>query len=320
MRPESQWTEADIDELLKEQRPEDLTLEYKRTEALDKAKKDEIAKDVSAMANSAGGVLIYGIDENKPNGPIRFDGGVDPQKITIEWLEQVIDSNIKRRIEGLRIYKIPMPLKGTGNVIYVVSVPQSNRTPHMAAYRYYKRLGTTTALMEEYEVRDVARRSESPDIDLYLEVRATDDPSILTLMPWVTNSSPEPAFYATFRLYFGACATYVSGQQIRITAVSEWSNQPRIELLWEEADLRLFEVYHLFWGAPDRKPILEGERIKAGSFEIKSPMVTTIARDRLRCPIGCEIRSPKMPTKIYGCILDTVNPEVQPRRFQLRHQ
>src|ERR1017187_10745666 len=110
------WTETDIKELIREQRPEDLSLDYKRSESLDKSKKDEIAKDVSAMANSAGGVLVYGLDEQKKtNGPVVFDGGVDAQKFTIEWLEQVIDSNIQRRIDGVRVNKVPMA--GTNNVV-----------------------------------------------------------------------------------------------------------------------------------------------------------------------------------------------------------
>ena len=33
MNPAWEWTESDIDALLKEQRPEDLALDYKRSEA-----------------------------------------------------------------------------------------------------------------------------------------------------------------------------------------------------------------------------------------------------------------------------------------------
>jgi hypothetical protein len=311
------WTETDIKELIREQRPEDLSLDYKRSESLDKSKKDEIAKDVSAMANSAGGVLLYGLDEQKKtNGPVVFDGGVDAQKFTIEWLEQVIDSNIQRRIDGVRVNKVPMA--GTNNVVYVVSVPQSDRAPHMAAHRYYKRLGTTTAHMEEYEVRDVARRMESPDLDVRLEVRPSSDPSSLVLIPWVTNASPEPAFYATFRLYFASCISETTGQALQWKPTSEWSREGVVTLLWEESEERKFDTYHLFWGTPERKPLLEGEQMKAGGFEITVPMFAPHVRDQMRCVIGCEIRSPKMPTKIYALILDTVEPQIFPRRMQLR--
>jgi len=311
------WTEADITELIREQRPEDLSLDYKRSESLDKSKKDEIAKDVAAMANSAGGVLVYGLDEQKKtNGPVVFDGGVDAQKFTTEWLEQVIDSNIQRRIDSVRINKIAMA--GTNNVIYVVSVPQSNRAPHMAAHRYYKRLGTTTAYMEEYEVRDVARRMESPDLDVSMEVRVSDTPSSLVLIPWVTNASPEPAFYAIFRLYFASCISSTHAEPLQWKPTSDWSREGVSTLLWEESELRKFDTYHLFWGTPERKPLLEGERMKAASFELTAPMLTPRARDPMRCVIGCEIRAPKMSTKIYALTLDTVEPEIFPRRMQLR--
>ena len=45
---------------------ESLNLEYKSAKALDRTAKatSEISKDVSAMANSHGGVIIYGISEN----------------------------------------------------------------------------------------------------------------------------------------------------------------------------------------------------------------------------------------------------------------
>src|SRR5580704_16950012 len=101
------------------------------------------------MANSAGGVIIYGIDEQKKTkGPIQFDPCIDPNEISPEWLEQVIDSGIQRRIDGIKIN--PVRIASGGKPVYVVCVPQSNRAPHMASdHRYYKRLGTTTAPMEE---------------------------------------------------------------------------------------------------------------------------------------------------------------------------
>jgi len=69
-------------------------------------------------------------------------------------------------------------------------------------HRYHKRLGTTTTQMEEYEVRDVGRRLESPDLHLDLRVRELF-PSTSTVMldPRIGNLSPEPALYATCRLY-----------------------------------------------------------------------------------------------------------------------
>jgi len=67
MREPWEWEEQDIQALIHEQRRENFQLEYKRSDSLAKTdpRKTEISKDVSAMANSAGGIIVYGIDEQK---------------------------------------------------------------------------------------------------------------------------------------------------------------------------------------------------------------------------------------------------------------
>lgn len=81
----------------------------------------------------------------------------------------MINSNIQRKIDGIRIN--PVGLK-TGKCIYVVSIPQSLRAPHMAKdNKYYKRFNFQSVPMEDYEVRDVARRQEGPDLRLNFELR-----------------------------------------------------------------------------------------------------------------------------------------------------
>ena len=62
-----EWNEAALQQYINDEIEESLTLDYKAADSLDKAdkKKTEITKDVSAMANSAGGIIIYGISEHK---------------------------------------------------------------------------------------------------------------------------------------------------------------------------------------------------------------------------------------------------------------
>lgn len=93
-------TIADIDKLIADEIQEDLHLDYKQSPALDPNKKNEIAKDVSAFANSDGGLLIYGIVESN-NLPVSKDGGVDHTKFSRERLEQIISANITPRIDGI---------------------------------------------------------------------------------------------------------------------------------------------------------------------------------------------------------------------------
>jgi hypothetical protein len=294
MTEPGQWEETDIQALIHEQREEDLRLEYKKSDALSKTegKKTEISKDVSAMANSAGGVIIYGIDEQtKSNGPIQLDGGIDPDEISTEWLEQVIDSRIQRRIDGINVR--PLKMVRTGRFVYVVWVPQSNRAPHMAYdHRYYKRLGTTTACMEEYEVRDVGRRSESPD--LYLDLRVTDSaaPQSVRLEPRIGNRSAEPVLYATSRLYIE------QGLHVQPYTGSHWSRLDDVELLWNNRERTAFQVLRCPWSVPENHPILEGEQYPMDSVQVNVGFDVTHAPEVRRYNIGWELRAPKtIPTR-----------------------
>ncbi len=132
---------------------ESIYLEFKNGSALRKndSGKQEIAKDVSAFANSEGGVLIYGIEESNhiASKISPFDGN----EFTKEWLEQVINNNNKRRIEGVIID--PIRIDDVSKSIYVVRIPKSPLRPHQTtAYRYYKRYKFSVIDMEEHEIRE----------------------------------------------------------------------------------------------------------------------------------------------------------------------
>lgn len=130
----------------------------------DDKKKAEIAKDVSAFANSDGGIILYGIEEqeHKAHALSYIDGNT----YTKEWLEQVIQDNIQRRIEGLKIF----PIRDNGDItksIYIVKIPRSSNTPHMSADKcYYKRNNFRSVKMEEYEVRDLFYRESTPNLKI----------------------------------------------------------------------------------------------------------------------------------------------------------
>jgi len=106
MFPPSEWTERDLRDLIEDQVSESLTMDYKASSALQRAdgKKAELSKDVSAFANSAGGLLVYGVVENG-HVPTHLDDGFDPNEISKEWIEHVLNSRISRQIDGLKIHR-----------------------------------------------------------------------------------------------------------------------------------------------------------------------------------------------------------------------
>ncbi|WP_164936803.1 AlbA family DNA-binding domain-containing protein [Bradyrhizobium vignae] len=162
MRDAKDWDEAYLLELIAVGEQESLTLDYKASADLakDNSKRNAVSKDVSAFANSAGGFIVYGILENK-HVPTSIDVGVGRNILTKEWLESIIKSVIQPVVDAVAIKSIDIQGRGDDKVVYVVQIPQStSRAPHQAFdHRYYKRFNFESAPMEDYEVRDLMRRS-----------------------------------------------------------------------------------------------------------------------------------------------------------------
>ncbi|KAA3437123.1 AlbA family DNA-binding domain-containing protein [Rufibacter hautae] len=156
---------SDLEELIKNEVEENLNLDYKSSRSLDKTdqKKTEIAKDISAFANSNGGIIIYGIEEEN-HKPVSFSF-VDGKIITKEWLENVIDGNIHQRISGIKIF----PIRQDGDLsktVYLVKIPISTDAPHMSVdNKYYRRYNFKSVPMEEYEVRLLYRRESLSEME-----------------------------------------------------------------------------------------------------------------------------------------------------------
>jgi len=163
-----EWSLQDIKLIVHNNVLENKELEFKACGGLQDEHKDEISKDVSSFANSAGGVIIYGIKEMEEDKTLRLelDEGFDiNDRINKEWLENVIYSRISPKIDGIFINPIEI---NNGKVIYVVVIPQST-TAHMAGnYRYYKRRNFKSEPMEDYEVRDVMNRQNRPNLQIRL--------------------------------------------------------------------------------------------------------------------------------------------------------
>jgi hypothetical protein len=197
-------TKEDLQRLVDEEIQESLTLDYKASPSLarDDKPRDELCKDVSAFANSADGQIIYGIVE-KDRKPVKVDDGSD---LSREWIEQVIDSRVEPRLDGLVITPVPV---GSGRHAYVLTIPQaSGRAPHQAPdKKYYKRQNFQSVPMEDYEIRDALRRATTPELYVELSfatgetanvefVHQSDRSKPITLSVIVRNRSSQPAHYA----------------------------------------------------------------------------------------------------------------------------
>jgi hypothetical protein len=156
--------EGDLNRLILDEVEEDIHLDYKGADAIAKTngKRNEISKDVSAFANSDGGIIVYGVREHdvyeKRHLPERIDT-INRVEFSKEWLEQVINSKIRPRIMDLIITPIDIPSVKNG-VVYIVKIPKSHM-PHQAAdNRYYRRFNFESVPMDDYEISDIRNRKQ----------------------------------------------------------------------------------------------------------------------------------------------------------------
>lgn len=132
----------DLSNLIMNNIRESEILEYKSANKkfTDKNKND-IPKDVSAMANSSGGTIIYGIktDSKDKSNPIEIEG---TDITNYETFDRVVNSQIKKEIKGIK-------KKMVGNCI-IVYIPKSYETPHQSLVdkKYYRRSLTESIPME----------------------------------------------------------------------------------------------------------------------------------------------------------------------------
>jgi hypothetical protein len=167
-----EWNQKTIEQHIHDKIEENQTLEYKSAKSLGKGsrEKNEITKDISSMANSAGGVIMYGVAEGseKKNRhlPMRLDP-VDRIEISREWLVQIVN-NVRPKIDGVKVQPVPVNADGT-SVIFVVTVPKSTTAHQATDYRYYRRYNVEVRSMTDDEIRDVMARSKHPRIEIEFE-------------------------------------------------------------------------------------------------------------------------------------------------------
>ena len=133
---------ADIESLWNNNQPETLNLEFKKELTSDNK---EVAKDISSFANSEGGVIIYGLEEE--NGRAKTSLGI-PIGQSSERIQQIVSSSIA---PPLQIDIVLVNVKHAGstpsNEFLIVKIPKSTFMIHQVTTtsRFYLRNNTTTA-------------------------------------------------------------------------------------------------------------------------------------------------------------------------------
>jgi hypothetical protein len=119
---------------------------------------DELAKDVTAMGNARGGLIVIGIEEDD-QACARAPAPVAVSARITEQMEQILRSRVIPWLSGTEVRPVECPAApGTG--LYLISVPRSPLAPHAVRstgqsrprYSYAHRAGITTRWLEETEI------------------------------------------------------------------------------------------------------------------------------------------------------------------------
>lgn len=253
-----------IQSLITNKIEESIHLDYKSARALlnDESHKMEITKDISAFANSAGGIIVYGIRE-KDHIPLEVDF-IDGSITTKEWLENIITSNISRTIPGLRIFPIRKD-DDLQKTIFVIRIPESYNGAHMAKdKKYYRRYNFKSVPMEEYEVRLLYSKKEKGQLIVHshntiLKSVSEDYELKVTCTPGIENVGNTTV--RDFKLNL-----YITGIHPNLTIIHTDDNNKAVPLTLMNKD----EVKLSFYNSV---PIYPNEFIDFGTAKFAFPFI-----------------------------------------------
>lgn len=133
-----------------------------------------LAKAVSALANTGGGQLVLGL-QNPLHGWKVDDGGVDllmRKPSTKEWLDNVIPNLVDFPLTRFNVYVIRGRGKTTqiqpGRGVFVIDIPDSDQAPHQSTrdHLYYARVSGKSQPIPHRLVVDMINRRRDPEIQV----------------------------------------------------------------------------------------------------------------------------------------------------------
>lgn len=128
-KPLASLTEADLDSLVTNKVDERKTLEFKQTLPRDDDKdKTEFRADVTSLANSSGGDLLYGVEAKDGVATAVVGLGAANMDSELLRLQNLLFSHVDPRIPGVEMQAVTTANKGP---VLVVRVPKSWRGPHL---------------------------------------------------------------------------------------------------------------------------------------------------------------------------------------------
>lgn len=227
--PLSALAEVDLRALITGAVRESRTLEFKReTYGADDKSRAEFLADISALANTLGGDLVLGINEDQgvASGLPGLKAGIDVDQEMLR-LTQIAQSGLESRLPALEMH--PVPLAGGGTAL-VIRVGRSYTGPHRVVFggrnRFWARSGAGKYEPDVGQLRELfsaapqlAARMREMRADRLAQVIAGETPvrladdsgiAVLHIIPFVA-AAPLPRLVNLDRLRSQTSASFLPG-------------------------------------------------------------------------------------------------------------
>lgn len=159
-------TQADLDRLVADKTAEGPHLDFKRElpATWDDRSKHRFLADATAFANTGGGDILFGIDENDDAEASALVpqvlNGID---VEVRKLQDFLLNLSEPRLPATEVHAVPVTVAGTAGYVIVVRVPQSWAGPHRVKtnQHFFARDGLRNRQLEVPEIRALFLRTES---------------------------------------------------------------------------------------------------------------------------------------------------------------
>jgi hypothetical protein len=198
---------AKVEGYLNRKQEEHLQLDFKTVKSPSFASVDDrrnFAKALSGFANSAGGIIVWGIDARRNDEGI--DCAIAPSEITqlrmlISRLNEFTGQAVSPLVDGVKHKAI----ETSDEIGFAATlIPESEFPPHMAKLgedRYYKRSGGSFYKMEHFDLEDMFGRRQKPSLEIAVDEGRKED-GIEDLIVLLLNQGRTVARHAGFLMNF----------------------------------------------------------------------------------------------------------------------
>ena len=220
---------------------EDSDLELKevqfRGKRISAPRRENLADELAAFANSGGGRLVLGIsDDHQPQS-------LDPTQLDalMTFVTEICSDSIEPPVE-FNIHRVPA---STGGGVLLVEIPASE-TVHRSPGGYFRRRGDSKRLMQPDSIRRLLHSRGQPDVTA-TDTQVVRDTGINSLRPelwrrYASSRINEPAEIALSKLKFlkddqrGAPRATVGGVLLAAEDPRNWLSNAYIQAVCYEGE------------------------------------------------------------------------------------